>query len=396
MSGTGRSRRLQSVCVVGQVALALMLSIGAGLTSRSFGRLQEVKPGFDPKGVVTLTITLPDKTYPDRPGEAAVFKRILTRVQELAVTKRAALVSTLPLSGSKMFFDVTPEGSRVAPGDSPSSGYDAVSPNYFALMRIPIVHGRASDERDGASAPGVCIVNEVLARRLWPGRDPLGQRLSIGDRGPNPRQVEGVVAEVHHDGLDQEPRSEVYVPYTQAGWSSMTLVARSQESPARLYGALRRAIWAVDGTLPISQAEPMLQVLADSISGRRFNALLLGIFAALALTLAAAGLYGIMSHMVAERRREIGIRIALGAGASDVRRLVLRRGLVLVLAGLAIGLPAALLLGRVLSLMLFDVSAADPLTFGAVALALAAVSLLSGYLPTVRALQVDPLVSMRG
>jgi putative ABC transport system permease protein len=396
-SGTRRSRRIQSAFVISQITLALVLSVGAGLLARSFGLLQRVSPGFDPSEVVALTVTLPETVYGERPQQSEVFRRIVEQVRELPVTESAAVVSTLPLSGEGLGFEISVEGRPAAkPNDSFSAAYDAVSPDYFKVLRIPLRQGRGFTERDNASAPGVALINQTLASRLWPGENPIGQRVTIGDRGPNPREVVGVIADVLHNGLDSAPRAEIYVPQAQVGWSVMTLVVRSKEAPEPLLRQVRQAIWSIDRTLPVSQEAPLRKVIAKSVSQRWFNALLLSLFAGLAVVLAVLGLYGLLTQAVIDRRREIGIRMALGAAGGSIQRQVLIRGLLLAAIGLAIGIPAALFLSRVLEGMLYQVSASDPWTIAAVSLVVLAVSLISSFLPAARAVRVDPLISMRG
>lgn len=396
-SSSKSSRRLQRLFVIGQITLALVLSVGAGLMSRSFGQLQKVSPGFETSGVVALTVTLPESVYAEPAQQAEVFRRIVERVQELPAVESAAVVSTLPLSGQSLGFELSIEGRpAAAPGESLSAGYDVVSPDYFKVMRIPLRQGRIFTERDNSRASAVALINETLARRHWPGKDPVGQRITIGDRGPNPREIIGVVADVRHNGLDAEPRGEMYVPQAQAAWSVMTLVVHSGEAPGPLMEKVRHAVWSVDRSLPVSQEAALEKVVSNSVSQRRFNALLLGLFAVLAVVLAVLGLYGLLAQAVADRRREIGIRMALGANSGDIKRMVLGQGFRLVLLGLAVGIPVALLLSRVLVGLLFQVSNTDPWTFVGVSFAMATISLIAGFIPASRAVRVDPLVSMRG
>lgn len=392
-SGSRHSRRLQSLFVIGQVTLALVLAVGAGLLSRSFGQIEKVDPGFNPKGVVALTITLPKTGYSDRTKQSETFRRIVEQVKGVPTVESAAVVTTLPLSGAGMGFEFEivsrPAQSKYR------AAYDAVSPEYFAAMRIQLKRGRLFQSQDDAKSSPVALINETLAHRLWRGEDPIGERLSIGDLGPNPREIVGVIADVRHKGLDSEPRGEIYVPQEQAGWSVMTLVVRSRESPGPLLHHVQRAIWSVDRTLPVSQEAAVEKILADSVSQRRFNALVLEVFAGLAVFLAILGVYGLLTQAVIERRREIGIRMALGAGSGDISRQVLGQGLGLVGTGVGIGILAALFLSRLLAGFLFQVSTTDPLTLVAVSLAILCVSVGAGLIPALRAARVDPLISMR-
>lgn len=394
---TGRdSRLLRNLFVVCEVALALVLLIGAGLTGRSFQRLYAEDPGFEPRNVLTLPISLPEQVYLDFPAYAAFFDRVLERVRVVPGVQHAAIVSTLPMTGSTLNFEVTPEGRpQPLPGEELYADYDIVSADYFQAMGIPLQAGRVFTEQDIADSPSVCIINETMARSVWRGENPIGRRLRIGDRGPNPRTIVGIVGDVRHGGLDERPTASVYVPYWQRPWSEMTLVVRASGNPAGLTSVLRREVWAVDKDLPLPQALLMDQVMAQATSQRRFSVLLLGVFAVVALILAATGIYGMLSYLVNERRHEIGIRIALGAGYAETRKLILKQGLVLTLAGLVFGLVLAFLLTRLLTHLLYEVSATDPVVFVAVSLALLAVALAASYIPTLRAVRISPLISLK-
>jgi putative ABC transport system permease protein len=395
--GTVRSRRLQSLFVVGEVALALVLLIGAGLMSRSFQHLYSVDPGFDAQDVFTLSLALPDKSYPERAQQEAFFARLLPRIQAVSGVEVAAGAASVPMSNAGMFFEFSIEGRPPAnPGEELAAAYNAVSADYFSVLRIPVQQGRGFTPRDNTDAPGVCVINESMARRYWPGENPIGQRVKIGDRGPNPREIVGIVRDVRRGGLDAEARPEMYVPFSQAAWSEMTLVVRSRRAPVALEADLRREVWAVDRNLPISKAVTMEQIIADTVSQRRFNTLLLGSFALVALILAAIGIYGIMWYTVRERSHEISVRMALGASLRDIRWLVLRQGLSLVGIGIAIGLPVAFSLTRVLAHSLYGVSATDPLTIASVCGVLLGVTLVACYLPVARASRINPQASMRG
>jgi putative ABC transport system permease protein len=390
------SRLLRNLFVICEVALALVLLIGAGLTSRSFQRLYAVDPGFKPDNVLTLPVTLPERVYDGFPAYTAFFDQVLERVRVLPGVQQAAVVTTLPMTGSTLNFEITPEGRpQPAPGEELYADYDIVSAGYFQGMGIPLKAGRAFTDQDTVDAPPVCVINETMARRFWRGENPIGTRLRIGDHGPNPRTIVGIVGDVRHGGLDEEPTASVFVPYRQRSWSEMTLVVRASGNPAGLTGALRREVWAVDKDLPLPQGMLMDQVMARATSQRRFSVLLLGIFAVVALVLAATGIYGMLSYLVNERQREISIRIALGAGYGETRRLILRQGLVLTFAGLAFGLVLAFFLTRLLTHLLFEVSATDPMVFITVSLTLLAVAFAASYIPSLRAVRISPLIALK-
>jgi putative ABC transport system permease protein len=395
-SSSARSRRLHGLLVVVEVALAVVLLIGAGLLVRSFRALLAVPPGFDPARVYTMSLVLPEEGYADRARQGVFFRELLRRVKALPGAEAAALVSTLPLKTFSLEFELTPLGQPPPrPGEEPTASYDAVSPEYFTALRIPLERGRFFTDQDTSGAPGVAIVSAALARRLWPGQQALGQRLKIGDRGPNPREVVGVVGDVRRAGLDAQPVAQIYVPYLQRPRPFTTVVARSAGRPEGLALPMRHAVSETDKDLPVSESATLEEVVASSLSQRRFSMLLLGIFAGVALLLSVVGVYSLLAFTVTERTHEIGIRMALGAGRGQVRRLVLRQGVLLVGWGVAIGLGAALALTRLVSGLLYQVTAADPLTYIGVPLVLVVAALAASYIPSARALRIDPMTAMR-
>jgi predicted permease len=391
-----RRERVRQLLVVGEIALSLVLLVGGGLMMRSFLRLTSVDPGFDPRGVLALTVPLAGPRYSTDEQRAAFFQRLTGQAGSLPGVKSASAINHLPLGGDVWTFGFTLEGRPTPPrAEQPSAVYRVVRPDYFRTMGAALLKGRDFTERDGATAPGVVIVNEALARRHWPGEEPLGKRMTVGGDA-RPREVVGVVRDMKQGEWASAPKPEMYLPDSQADAPrSMTLVIRASSDLSEIEPQVRREVWAIDKDLPVSKVTSMEEVVAESVGPQRFNTLLIGVFAAVALTLAAAGVYGVMSYAVAERTHEIGVRMALGARGRDVLGMVLRQGLVLTLLGLAIGLAGALALTRVMNSLLYEVSVTDPLVFGGVATALTLSALLACYVPARRATQVDPLLALR-
>jgi putative ABC transport system permease protein len=392
-----RHERVRQLLVVGEIALSLMLLIGGGLMMRSFLRLTSVDPGFDPRGVLAATIPLAGARYSSDEQRAAFFQRLTTQVSSLPGVKSASAINHLPLGGDVWTFGFTVEGRPAPPNaERPSAVYRVVRPDYFRTMGAALLRGRDFTERDDDSSPGVVIVNEALARRQWPGEEPLGQRITVGGAGNTPREVVGVVRDLKQGEWSSEPKPEMYLPHSQAASPrGMTLVVRASSDLSGIEPLIRREVWAIDRDLPVSQVMSMEMVVAESVGQQRFNTLLIGGFAAVALLLAAAGVYGVMSYAVAERTHEIGVRMALGARGRDVLGMVIRQGLVLTLFGLAVGLAGALALARVMTGILYEVSTTDPLVFGGVAAALTLSALLACYVPARRATKVDPMLALR-
>ncbi len=392
-----RHDRVRQLLVVGEIALSLVLLVGGGLMMRSFLRLTSVDPGFDPRGVLTATVPLAGSRYSTDEQRAAFFQRLTTQVSTLPGVESASAINHLPLGGDVWTFGFNVEGRPAPPGaERPGAVYRVVRPDYFRTMGAALLKGRDFTERDDASAPGVVIVNEALARRQWPGEEPLGQRITVGGEGAKPREVVGVVRDLKQGEWSSEPKPEMYLPHAQgASPRSMTLVVRAASDLSAVEPLVRREVWAIDKDLPVSQVKSMEEVVAASVGQQRFNTLLIGGFAAAALLLAAAGVYGVMSYMVAERTHEIGVRMALGARGRDVLGMVIGQGLVLTLFGLAVGLAGALALARVMNGILYEVSATDPLVFGAVAGVLTLSALLACYVPARRATKVDPMLALR-
>lgn len=396
--GTGEARRNRPTrfLVTFEIALSLVLLIGAGLMIKSFVRLEQVNPGFETRNVVTLRLSLPATRYPDSQSRATFFQQVVSRLQSLPGVLAAGAVSRLPLTSGNSSRGLKIEGVQDDGfGNGPAGDYRVISPDYFRSMAIPISRGRDLNERDTRDAPAVVIINETMARRYWPDEDPLGKRLRVDTAGEPWMEIVGVVGDVKHFGLDSQSKAEIYVPYTKDPWPFMSLVVRSASDPASLADAIRSEVWGLDRDLPVPAIKTMDQLLAGSISGRRFNTLLLGIFASVALVLSAVGIYGVMSYSVAQRTQEIGIRLALGAKRSEVLKLVVWQGMTLSLTGIGIGFGAALGLSRVLTRLLFAVTATDPATFVIISILLTGVALAACLVPACRAMRLDPMTALR-
>ena len=398
-TGSAGQRRIRSLIVAAEFALALTLLIGAGLLSRSFWRLQNVSPGFDPENLLTFQVSLPWASYPGARQAGAFFQEAIARTAQLPGVKAVGAASILPLSGSNNDGGFVIEGRPYRDmKDLGDEEIRVVTPDYFRALGIPLIKGRFFNDADKADAPGVMIINQAFAERHFRGEDPVGKRLNRGDpRGSNVNWITivGVVGDVRHGGLNVEAKPEFYIPHLQETRFSMTLVARVAADPASLSAAIRREIRGLDAQLPVYNLRTMERIVDESVAAQRLLTLLIGGFAALALTLAAIGIYGVMSYAVAQHTQEIGIRIALGARTSDVLKLVVAQGMKPALAGVAIGLAVSFGLTRLIRNLLFDVSATDPPTFVAITLLLTAIGLLACWLPARRAATVDPMVALR-
>ena len=403
-STTGRARqRLRSALVVGEFALALVLLIGAGLLIRSFISVLRIDPGFSPKNVLTMRISLDGPHYKDSRTQVAFFRNLLARVEALPGVERAGIAVSLPLVGWDGEDFITEMNPNVPLSEGPDGNYQTISPDFFTTLKIPLLRGRYFSDADRENTTPVAIINEASAREFWKGRDPVGTRVKMLSEGKDARwrTVVGVVGNLRLKDMTEAARPETYVPYTQLLWarSPRQLLIRTSGNPAALAEAVRAQVAALDKDQPVAEIQTLESIVSMVISARRFSTLLLGIFAALALALAAVGIFGVMAYSVAQRTHEIGIRVALGAGRSVVLRLVLAHGLKLAVAGVALGLAASVALTRVLASFLsdalYEVRDRDPLTFAAVTFLLLLVALAASYLPARRALQVDAAVSLR-
>ncbi len=398
-AGGAAGQRTRSTLVVAEVAVALVVLVGAGLMIQSFQRLLEVNPGFRTKGLLTARFTLTLATMPQVPRVLAFQRQLLERVQALPGVRSAALTSELPMSNVvNLTGDVTVEGRVLGPTESPpSTGWRMVSPDFFKTMEIPLLQGRVFSAADDEHAPGAVILDADLARRLWPGQSPLGKRLKLNARTPDQsawRTVVGVVGHVRQQGLAEAGGDQLYLPVAQYPSRLNTLVLRPAGAPEALAASLRAAFTALDHDLPV-ETRTIDQVIDDSLSRQRFNTFLFTFFAAVALALTAIGVYGVMAYSVSQRTRDMGIRMALGARREDVLRLIVGQGARLTLAGLALGLLAAWGTSRLMLSLLYGMGAGDAVTFVGVPLLLGLLGLVASYLPARRAARIDPLVALR-
>ncbi len=382
--------------VLAEVALTLMLLVGAGLLLRSFGRLQAADLGFRPEGVLAATVTLPAERYPTPALQGRFFERAVERIAALPGVEHAGSIDALPLSGGTEVVEVAAEGRPpLPPGEDPGGDGSLVSPDYFAAMRIPLLEGRSFSARDDLKSTPVAIVSRLAAARLWPGEDAIGRRFTFGPPEARWWQVVGVVGDVRDAAPGSKPQMEVYVPQLQIPASRSTLVVRTAGDPRALVAPIRRAVQELDPDLPLFRVETLEQVVSAALAENRVKTLLLGIFAGLALVLAAAGVYGLVSRSVGERGREIGIRVALGARRDEVVRMIVGQGMRTVAAGLALGMAGAYAFGHVLAGQLYEVGAADPWTLAGAPTVLAGVALLANWLPARRATRLDVLEAFR-
>jgi putative ABC transport system permease protein len=397
-AGSAR-QRLRSTFVVVELAIALVLLIGAGLLIKTFWNLRSVEPGFNPDHLLTMRVELPEARYREVDKQTRFRTQALDAINQLPGVK-AAMISELPLSGDSLDHDFVIDGRPpIAPGDEPSVETRSILGDYFHTMQVPLRLGRDFGSPDFvANAPLVGIANDQLVRQYFPNEDPLGKRVRwVRDPEVHWITIVGVVGDVKHFGLDLPELPALYSPYTQINpWKRwMSIAARTQSNPEGMAQAVKQQIWKIDSQLPLTKVKTMNEVSAASFAARRFNMLLLGLFAGLALVLAAVGIYGVMSYAVTQRTQEIGIRMAIGARAGDVLRLVIKNGMTLTLLGVAIGVAAAFALTRLLTTLLFGVTPTDKPTFVAVSAVLILVALVACYLPARRATKVDPLVALR-
>jgi predicted permease len=394
---SGSSHRLRSSLVVFEVALSLVLLVGAGLLVRSFLSLLNTNPGFNPDNVLTMSLVLPWAKYGDDAQRVAFYKDLVQRVKTVPGVESAALVNFLPLGGSNASDSYLVEGApEPPPGQEYEGRYRIATPEYFQTMRIPIIRGRGFTEQDKAGAPPVVIVNETLARAHWPGQEPIGKRIRF--YGPPERahwmEIVGVVEDVKHE-LNLPVTPEYYLPHAQDPGSGMVLVARTNVEPSSLAPSIRQQVWAIDKDQPVFDVRTMQEVRAASVTLYSFSSVMLGIFAGVALLLASIGIYGVMAFAVTQRTQEIGIRMALGARGADVLKLVVKHGMKLALLGIVVGLAGSWLLTRFMEKLLVGVQATDLLTFSVVSGCLLIAAFVACYLPARRATKVDPLVALR-
>ncbi len=398
---SARSGRVRSALVVGQMALAMMLLAGAGLLARSFAQLQSVKPGFDTSNALTFSLSLPEVAYATEESRAAFFDRLMPRLEALPGAGPAGATLGLPLNRRR--FNITFEirdNPPLPPAQQPSMEMRPVTAGYFKAMGIPIVRGRSFGSGDVLSSPQVVIISEAAAKKYFPNENPLGRWITMGygrDKNkPRPGgEIVGIAADVKDRGLAFDAWPEIYLPYAQLPITGMEILLRTQGDPMALAKAVEGVVHELDREMPLSRVRSFDALVAASISQPRFYALLLGFFATVAVSLAALGIFGVMSFSVVQRSREIGVRLALGAAPSAVRAMVLRQAMTLVFAGVAGGVLGALALSKTISGLLFQLSPTDPGTLAAVAGLLSVVAFLASYLPARQATKVDPLITLR-
>jgi putative ABC transport system permease protein len=391
--GSGvRQRRVRAILVAGEIALSLVLLVAAGLTVRSFIQLQRVPSGFDPDRVLTVSISPPAARYGTQALRAEFWDRMLTALRETPGVQLAAATSRLPLLPGNSTRGLA---IRDLPAEAqPTADYRTASPDYFSVMSIPVLRGRAFTDADREDRPPVAVVSSSAAQRFWPGRDPIGQHFQINVPGPEITVV-GVVGDVHSASLESAPRPTVYVPYRQDAFPFMTFVIKTPLGASAMTNPVRAAVWSVDKDQPLGALLTMDERLSHSLMRRRFSVTLLSVFGTTAVLLAAVGLYGVLAFVVSQRRREIGVRIALGATGRDVIADILGQGLRLAGLGMAIGLALALAVTRLMSALLFGTSPTDVATFAGAATLLTVIATAASLVPALRASRVDPLVALR-
>ena len=394
-----RPRRLRTVLVVCETAFSVLLVAAAGLLLRSFAEILRVDPGFRPEGVLTMRVALPDAVYSKPEQIRGFYSQLLDRVRNLPGVQAAGAVSGLPLTDEGGSGTTTVD-SQLVPleNTTPEADQRIVTDDYFKAMGISLVRGRFFDARDASTAPPVAIVDESLAETFFPGQDPLGKRLHSGGRGqknPNWKTIVGVVRHVHNRSLEVRSRVEVYWPANQIPVTAMTLAMKTEGNPASLITAIQREVAGLDPDLPVYRVRTMNEVMGESLQRRRMALILLAVFAGLALVLASVGIYGVTSYGVAQRRMEIGVRMALGADRGQVLRMMIGNGMASIAIGLGIGIVLALSLTRLMSGLLFAVRASDPLALGGASLLLMAAALTAILIPARRATRVNPMTALR-
>ena len=392
----GSRPRTRRLLVIAEVALSLLLLIGAGLMIRTFISFLHVNPGFRTDNLLTMKLALPGKKYPQPQQQVAFYQQAIERIRALPGVQEVGAVSDLPLAEGGIFRFIVEGRPSASAADDPDAVWRAINPDYFRTMGMRLVRGREFTEHDQQGAVEVIIINETMAASFWPGEDPIGKRVQISDSLPmNWREIVGVVNDTKEAGLDAPTRPEIYVPFTQRPRTAMTLIAHTAAAPEQLAGAMRAAVQSVDPDQPVYRISTMERFFSAEVAVPRATMFLMGTLAIVALILAAVGIYGVMAHAVTQQTHEIGIRTALGATQRDVLRLVVAQGMTLTLIGVVIGLVGAFALTRLMTNLLFGVSATDPVTFTVIALLLTAVALFACYIPARRATKVDPLTALR-
>jgi len=395
--GGTRAHRLRSLFVVAQVALALVLLVGAGLLMKSLNRLQSVEPGFDPGNLLTMRVNLPERKYDSDPKLLNFFKQAIEGIRAIPGVESAGAINTIPFGGPHSGTRIQIEGQpKRPPGQDLSTGVCVTDANYFQTMHIPLKRGRLYTPQEVSEMRHVVVVNEAFARENFPGQDPIGQRVTINMKDENqPSEIIGIVGDNKHKGLDAEVEPMAFWPHAELVYSSMTIAIRTRGEGVNVAGAARNVIHQLDPEQPIGEVINMNGLMARSVARSRFNSMLLAIFSVVALVMAAVGIYGVMSYAVLQRTHEIGVRMALGAQRRDVLILILKQGIVLAVTGVLVGLAGSFGLTRVISTLLFDVTATDKTIFAVVAAGLFVITFIASYIPAWRATRVDPLVALR-
>jgi putative ABC transport system permease protein len=398
-AGTGAGRqRLRQTLVVAEVALSIVLLVGATLLIRSFLQLQRVDPGFDRRNILATTVVLAGTRYDSSRGRVVFFEELLPRLRSLPGVTAVATSQAPPLSGSSSTSTLTVEGQPAEPGRPPEANWQAVTGNYVTLLGIPILHGRDLDDRDVRDSLLVAVINRTMAERFWPGQDPLGKRFHFGGATETDSPwitVVGVAGDVRHGGLGETPENQFYIAYSQAPYRGMVVLTRTVSDPGAMAAAVRREFRAVDPALPVFELQTMEDIHRSSLWEQRLYGAMFGSFAAVALVLAAVGLYGVIAYMVTLRTHEIGVRMALGAQRGDMLRMVIRSGITLTALGVAIGLAGAFAVTGLLRQFLFGVGSTDLVTFIGIPLLLTLVALVASWIPARRATRVDPMLALR-
>jgi putative ABC transport system permease protein len=392
-----RRNRVRNILVIAEIALALVLLVASGLLLKSFVRLQNVDPGFEPRNVLTMEVSLPVAKYPRGKPVSDFYAELLRRIESMPGVEAAGLTSILPLSGNNSDSSFAIEGRDPQQSVYPDEEIRSITSNYFKTLKVPLLSGRFFDDRDGADASQTTIVNRTFAQKWFPNEDAIGKRITFSDvRKPDIKWITivGVVGDMRHRGLDVEPKPEYYSPHPQNAYRGMILAVRSAQDPRTLTSAIRSELRRLDPELPAANVRTLEDVASESIAPRRLSVTLLGVFAVMALILASVGIYGVMSFLVVQRTHEIGVRMALGAQRADVLRLVIGRAAKLVAIGTATGLLLGIFGSRALQAMLYNVGAFDLATFAGVTVALCVVSLLASYIPALRATRADPMIAL--
>jgi len=397
--GAARKNRVRGVLVVAELALAVVLLVGAGLLIQSFWRLQHVNSGLQAENVLTFNVSLPEVRYSSE-KQARFYRDLTNRVRSLPGVQSASAALPLPLSGDRFVISFQIDGRPVAPKDEPSADLFMTEPDYFRTMGIPVLKGRDFSERDDHNSTPVAIVSDAFARQFFPGENPIGKRIEPGistweNEDSTMREIIGVVADIHNRALNTDPKPVYYLPQSQVPFNELAMVVKTSNDPRALINGVTREVEAMDSELPVFNVKTMDEYVSSSVAAPRFNTTLLSIFASVALVLTIIGLYGVMSYSVAQRTNEIGIRMALGAQAGDVLGLIVKDGVKIVGVGLLLGIGGALVLTRLMESLLFGVTTRDPLTFVAIAGLLSLVAMLACYIPAWRATRVDPLEALR-